>query len=711
MGQALNWQVWNAGFCPPNPQNHCKKSLLLLRKMKRKQLSDVRNIGIMAHIDAGKTTLTERVLFYTGRNHIAGNVDDGNTRTDYLDEEQKRGITIQSAAVSAEWQVGEQTLYLNMIDTPGHMDFTVEVERALRVLDGALALFCAVGGVEAQSRTVWDQADRHEVPRICFVNKMDRPGADFARTVESIRRELGANAWPVQIPVGAENKFEGVIDLLRMEMLAWHREGIGRRMVSQPIPEAMQDEALAARTELLEAVAEQDETFLGLYLSGEDNYQLDDVLAALRRSTLSRSLFPVLCGSAFHHQGVQPLLDAVAYYLPSPQDRQLPQGLQANPDGPLAALAFKILVDDFIGRLNFVRIYSGQVRPGDQLCIPRTGRKARVSRLFVIDGARKLEIKEAVAGDIVALSGPRDLLTGDTLCGKDKEIVLESMEFPEPVIDMAIEPQRPSDLDKLSLALSRMVHEDPSLRLSTHPESGQMVLSGMGELHLEVVLERMRQATDLQVRTGRPRVGYRETIRQTVRHRERLSRQSGGPGQFAEVEIEVSPLDSGEGFQFINEVKGGAIPREFIVAVEAGCRNALAEGVISGNPLVDLQVRLLDGLTHEVDSSAMAFSACARRALLEACSRARPVRLEPVMRVEVSAPEEFIGALISDLNRRRGIVAGLESKATMQVVTADVPLAEMFGYVGTMRSLTSGMGAYAMEFSRYAPVAPGVTTG
>lgn len=672
--------------------------------MKRKQLSHVRNLGIMAHVDAGKTTLTERILYYTGQNHFSGNVDDGNTRTDYLSEEQKRGITIQSAAVSTEWQVNDEQFFLNIIDTPGHMDFTVEVERALRVLDGAVALFCAVSGVEAQSRTVWNQADRYGVPRICFVNKMDRAGADFGKAVESIRRELGANAWPIALPVGAENNYRGIIDLVSMQMITWTADGEEVRKSSHPIPESMLAQALAARAELLEALAESDEEFLGIFLDGTEIITESVIRTALRRSTLARTLFPVLCGSAFLHMGVQPMLDAVVQLLPAPIDREQAEGVETDPEAPLAALCFKILADDFIGRLNFVRVYGGTLRQGDQVWVPRLGKKVRISRIFVIDGAKRKEIPEAMAGEIVAVSGPKNLLTGDTLCDPAHPLELESMEFPDPVIDLAIEAKRRGDLDKLSMALVKMVQEDPSLRLTTDQESGQMVLSGMGELHLEVVLSRVAEATKLEIRTGQARVGYRETITQTVRHRERLKKQSGGPGQFAEVEMEVSALEAGAGFVFLNEVRGGAIPAEYISAVEKGCRTALSEGVLSGNPLVDVQVRLIDGLTHSDDSNAMAFESCARRAMLEACRQAAPVQLEPVMRVEVSAPETYIGAVISDLNRRRGLVTSLETAAAMQTVVADVPLAEMFGYVGTMRSLSSGSGAFAMQFARYAPV-------
>lgn len=674
-----------------------------------RNLDRIRNIGIIAHIDAGKTTTTERVLYYTGRTYRLGNVDEGTTVTDFMEQERERGITIQSAAITCEWK-GFQ---INLIDTPGHIDFTAEVQRSLRVLDGGVVVFDAVAGVEPQSETVWRQADRYGVPRICFVNKMDRTGADFGRTIEMIRDRLGADPLPIQIPIGSESAFRGAIDLLTMRGLVYTDE-LGANPTEVDIPDELLDAAQLAHEHLIERIAETNEELTIKYLDGE-TLSIAELTAALRHATLHGALVPVLCGSSLRNKGVQPLLDAVVSYLPSPLDRPAITGL--TPDGeqtvtrpadfnqPVTALVFKIIADPFVGRLAYVRVYAGVLRTGEMLLNVTRDRKERIGRLMRIYAEKREEVKEIGAGDIAALIGLRQSFTGETLSDPQNPILLEAITFPEPVISVAIEPRTKADQDKLSEALNRLSDEDPTFRVRVDENTGQTLIEGMGELHLEVLTDRMLREFRVNANVGKPQVAYRETITQAVQAEGRFVRQTGGRGQFGHVKVRFQPLSPGDGFQFENEVVGGAVPREYVAAAEAGIREALEGGVVGGYPIVDIKATVYDGSYHEVDSSEMAFRIAGSLAVREGVPKARPILLEPVMDVEVVVPEEQLGDVIGDINSRRGQIEGLEIHSKgMQSVRSKVPLAEMFGYATRLRSLTQGRATFSMEFVHYAPV-------
>jgi elongation factor G len=668
----------------------------------------VRNIGIMAHIDAGKTTTTERILYYTGINYKIGEVHEGTATMDWMVQEQERGITITSAATTCFWQDHR----INIIDTPGHVDFTIEVERSLRVLDGAVALFCAVGGVEPQSETVWRQADKYRVPRIAFINKMDRVGADYKRVVAEIRDKLKAKPLLLQIPIGTEDKFSGVVDLIEQKAIIWEEDRLGASFRIEPIPEHLRSEAAVARDDLLEKLTDYDERILELYLEGKSP---DPTLirAALRRATLKIEAVPVLLGSAFRNKGVQPMLDAVVNYLPSPLD--LPPVIGKNgekieerwprDDEPLAALAFKIMTDPYVGTLTFLRIYSGRLESGSSVLNSTKGKRERIGRLVKMHANKREEISEVFAGDICAV-GLRDTTTGDTLCDPAHPIILESIEFPEPVIQIAIEPKTKADQEQLGEALQKLAKEDPSFRVNVNRETGQTLIAGMGELHLEIVVDRLLREFKVDANVGKPQVAYRETIRRVAQAEGRFVRQSGGHGQFGVVNLRIEPLPKGSGFEFTDETKGGAIPRNFIPAVEEGIREAMETGVLAGYPMVDVRAVLFDGKYHEVDSSELAFKIAASMAFKEAAEKAQPVLLEPIMDVEVVTPQEFMGDVIGDLNARRGKILEMESRTGAQVIAARVPLATMFGYATRLRSLTQGRATYTMQFAVYEPVPP-----
>ena len=686
-----------------------------------------RNIGIMAHIDAGKTTTTERILFYTGVSHKIGEVHDGAATMDWMAQEQERGITITSAATTCFWQ-GSAAEYdqhrINIIDTPGHVDFTIEVERSLRVLDGACAVFCAVGGVEPQSETVWRQADKYAVPRMAFVNKMDRAGADFLRVVRQIRERLGCRALPVQLPIGAEDKFEGVIDLVRMRAIYWEAENMGLRFAEQAIPAPLLPEAEHYRAQLIESAAEAGEDLLEAYLeTGE--LSAAEIRAGLRRLTLANEAVPVLCGSAFKNKGIQPLLDAVIDFMPAPADIPAIQGLPDDKNKaraerrpadaePFAALAFKIATDPFVGALTFFRVYSGVLRSGDTLFNPVKGKKQRIGRLLQMHANSREEIKEVRAGDIAAAVGLKAVTTGDTLCAVDSPLTLERMEFPAPVIAVAVEPKTKADQEKMGLALGKLTQEDPSFRVHTDEESGQTIISGMGELHLEIIVDRLRREFKVEANVGKPQVAYRETIRATQDKAEgRFVRQSGGRGQYGHVVFRLEPRPAGEGFEFVNEIVGGVVPREYIPAVEKGVIEQMENGIVAGYPVVDVKVTLYDGSYHDVDSSEMAFKIAGSLGFRQGAGQARPVLLEPVMKVEVVTPEEYMGTVNGDLNRRRGILQGAGESPAGKIIKAEVPLSEMFGYATDLRSATQGRAVYTMEFAKYnevpASIAEGIT--
>ncbi len=672
-------------------------------------LERTRNIGIMAHIDAGKTTTTERILYYTGMTYKIGEVHEGTATMDWMVQEQERGITITSAATTCFWRDHR----INIIDTPGHVDFTIEVERSLRVLDGAVAVFCGVGGVEPQSETVWRQADKYRVPRIAFVNKMDRVGADFGRVVTQIRERLGAKAIPLQLPLGAEENFRGVIDLVGMRAIVWDDESLGARFHSEEIPEELLPAAEAAREVVLEAAADCDEALMERYLGGEAISE-EEIKRALRSGTLAMQIVPVLCGSAFKNKGVQPLLDAVVEYLPSPLDIPPVEGVnpvtgevetrEASDDAPFAALAFKIMTDPFVGSLTFFRVYSGRVESGSYVFNSTKGKKERIGRLLKMHANKREEIKEVFAGEIAAAVGLRDTTTGDTLCDESRPIVLESIEFPEPVISVAIEPKTKADQEKLGISLQKLAAEDPSFRVSTDKETGQTILSGMGELHLEIIVDRLLREFKVDANVGKPQVAYRETVRRAAEFEYKHVRQTGGRGQYGHVVLRVEPLGRGKGFEFVDAIKGGVVPREYIPAVEKGVVEAAERGVLAGYPIVDVKVTLLDGSYHEVDSSELAFKIAASIAFQEAAKRADPVILEPIMLVEVVVPEEFAGAVFGDLNSRRGRIQGMDARGGAQVIRAHVPLAEMFGYATDLRSMSQGRATYTMQFSHYEPV-------
>ena len=669
-------------------------------------LEKYRNIGIMAHIDAGKTTLTERVLFYTGRIHRTGEVHDGAATMDWMEQERERGITITSAATTAQWRDHR----INIIDTPGHVDFTVEVERSLRVLDGAVAVFCAVGGVEPQSETVWRQADKYNVPRIAFVNKMDRVGADFDNVVNMMRERLGSKAVPLNIPMFAGDAFLGTIDLVDMISITYEDGSQGTKLVEGEIPRDMAEEAKDARFHLLEAVAEFDEQLLDDYLH-EKPYTSEDLRRAIRKGTLAGAINPVLCGSAFKNKGVQRLLDAVVDYLPSPIDKPPITGQdaysfehvtrEANDGAPFSALAFKIMTDPYVGKLTFFRVYSGKCSTGDTVLNSTTGNKERIGRLVQMHANKREEITEVLAGDIAAGIGFKRVTTGNTLCATDHPIILEAMTFPEPVVDVAIEPKSKADEEKMSTALGRLSEEDPTFRVRTDDETGQTVISGMGELHLEIIVDRMKREFSVDANVGKPQVAYRETISVAAAARHRFIRQTGGKGMFGDVSLKIEPLEPGSGFHFENEIVGGSIPKEYIPAVEKGIEEAMKNGIMAGYPMVDIKVSLTDGSYHDVDSSEMAFKIAGSMAFKDACAKAKVRLLEPIFDVEVVVPEEYMGDIIGDLSSRRGRIGGMFSRGTARVIAASVPLAEMFGYATRMRSISQGRAVYSMQFSRY----------
>ena len=671
-------------------------------------LKDTRNIGIMAHIDAGKTTATERILFYTGKIHKIGDTHDGNSQMDWMEQEQERGITITSAATTAQWKNHR----INIIDTPGHVDFTVEVERSLRVLDGSVAVLDAQSGVEPQTETVWRQATTYGVPRIVFVNKMDKTGADFLYSVGTIHDRLQANAHPIQLPIGAEDLFEGVIDLV--EMKAIYNEGsVGENLVVKEIPADYQDQAEEYREKLIEAVAEFDEDFMEKYLGGEE-ITIDELKAAIRKATLSVEFFPVVCGSAFKYKGVQPMLDAVVEYLPSPLDVPAIKGIDPNTDEeverhssdeePFSALAFKVMTDPFVGKLTFFRVYSGILSSGSYVKNSTKGKRERVGRILQMHANTRNEIAEVYAGDIAAAVGLKDTTTGDTLCDEKNEVILESMEFPEPVIQLSVEPKSKADQDKMSTALQKLQEEDPTFRAGTDEETGQVIIAGMGELHLDIIVDRMRREFKVECTVGAPMVSYRETFKQAAQVQGKFTRQSGGRGQYGDVWIEFTPNEPGAGFEFENAIVGGVVPREYIPAVEAGLKDSMANGVLAGYELIDVKAKLFDGSYHDVDSSEMAFKVAASLALKEAAKKCNPVILEPIMKVEVVMPEEYLGDIMGDITSRRGRVEGMEARGNAQVVSASVPLSEMFGYATSLRSSTQGRGTYSMVFDHYEEV-------
>jgi len=671
-------------------------------------LSRTRNIGIMAHIDAGKTTTTERILFYTGRVHRIGEVHDGAATMDWMVQEQERGITITSAATTCHWKDHR----INIIDTPGHVDFTVEVERSLRVLDGAVAVFCSVGGVEPQSETVWRQADRYGVPRIAYINKMDRVGADFFRGINMIKDRLGANAVPIQLPIGSEEKFRGIVDLVKNRAI-YYLDDLGTRSNEMEIPEEMVEQVAEYREKLIEAVAESSEELTLKYLEGEE-FSEQEIRMAIREATVKVKFIPVLCGSSFKNKGVQLLLDAVVDYLPSPTDVPPIRGVDpeteaevirhSSDEEPFSALAFKIMTDPYVGKLTFFRVYSGTVKSGSYVYNSTKRKKERIGRLLQMHANHREEIQEAYAGDILAAVGLKDTTTGDTLCVETNPVILESMDFPEPVIDVAIEPKTTADQEKMSLALQKLSEEDPTFRVRTDQETGQTIISGMGELHLEIIVDRLLREFRVDANVGKPQVAYRETIRSMVKAVGKYVRQSGGHGQYGHCVVEFEPLEPGNGFEFQSKVVGGAIPKEFIPAVEAGIREATGNGILAGFPVVDIKATLVDGSYHEVDSSEIAFKIAGSIAFKEGARKASPVILEPVFKLEVVVPDEYMGEVIGDINSRRGRVEGMEPRGGVHVIRGYVPLSEMFGYATDLRSKTQGRGTYVMQFARYEEV-------
>ncbi|MFT6137063.1 MAG: elongation factor G [Salibacteraceae bacterium] len=684
--------------------------------MAKRDLRYTRNIGIMAHVDAGKTTTTERILYYTGISHKIGEVHDGAATMDWMEQEQERGITITSAATTCFWNYRDNEYRVNIIDTPGHVDFTVEVERSLRVLDGAVALICAASGVEPQSETVWRQADKYGVPRICFVNKMDRAGADFFRCVEEVRERLGGNPVPLQIPIGAEDEFAGVVDLINNRGIAWNEEDKGMTWEEIPIPENMLELVAEWREKLVEAVAETNDELMEKFFEDPDSITEAEMLAAIREATINMSIQPVMCGSAFKNKGVQTMLDGVMNFLPSPMDKGAVEGhdvddeevvIKREPsiDEPFSALAFKIATDPFVGRLCFFRCYSGKLDAGSYIYNTRTGKKERISRIFQMHSNKQNAIDFIEAGDIGAGVGFKDIRTGDTLCDEKKPLVLESMTFPEPVIGVAIEPKTQVDVDKMGIALGKLAEEDPTFRIHTDEDSGQTVISGMGELHLEVLIERMRREFKVECNQGAPQVAYKEAIKSTITHREVYKKQSGGRGKFADISIILGPIPEDSeiktGLIFENKIKGGNVPREFIPSVEKGFKEAMSNGALAGYPLDSLKVSLTDGSFHAVDSDALSFEVCAKMAYRNASKGASPVLLEPIMKMEVVTPEENMGDIVGDLNRRRGQVQGMDAKNNSQVISVSVPLSEMFGYVTALRTMSSGRATSTMEFSHY----------
>ena len=675
-------------------------------------LDRYRNIGIMAHIDAGKTTTSERVLFYTGLSHKIGEVHDGAATMDWMEQEQERGITITSAATTCFWKGMDKSFdehRINIIDTPGHVDFTIEVERSLKVLDGACAVFCAVGGVEPQSETVWRQASKYNVPRMAFVNKMDRSGADFLRVVNQIKERLGSNAIPIQIPIGAEDNFKGVVDLIRMKAIFWNEEDMGTTFEEKEVPEDLKEICDKYREEMIEAAAEANEELMDKYLN-EGDLSSEDIYAGLRIRTLQNEIVPALCGSAFKNKGVQAMLDGVIRYLPSPLDIPAIKGIddneeeitrEASDDEGFSALAFKIATDPFVGTLTFFRVYSGVLQAGSGVLNSTKGKKERVGRILQMHSNSREEIKEVRAGDIAAAVGLKDVTTGDTLCDPSKLVTLERMEFPEPVIAVAVEPKTKADQEKMGIALQKLAQEDPSFRVKTDEESGQTIISGMGELHLEIIVDRMKREFSVEANVGAPQVAYRECIRKPVDQESKFVRQSGGRGQYGHVYLKIEPQEAGKGYEFINEIVGGAIPREYIPAVDKGIQEQMLNGVIAGYPVEDVKVTLYDGTFHDVDSSEMAFKIAGSMGFKEGAKKADPALLEPVMKVEVVTPEDYMGDVVGDLNRRRGIIGAMEDGPAGKIIRGEVPLKEMFGYATDLRSATQGRAVYSMEFSKY----------
>jgi elongation factor G len=688
-----------------------------------------RNFGIAAHIDAGKTTTTERILRYTGMIHKIGEVHDGAATTDWMEQEKERGITITSAAVSCQWNfptvLGKVTpetkkYYFNIIDTPGHVDFTVEVERSMRVLDGLIALFSAVDGVEPQSETVWRQANRYKVPRIGFVNKMDRSGADFLNVVKQVKEMLGAKAVPLQLPIGAEDNFKGVVDLIKMKGIVWHVETEGMTFDEIPVPEDMMEDVNFWRQNLVEAVAEYDDHLMEKFFDDPNTISEDEVHEAIRKATIDLSIVPMMCGSSFKNKGVQTALDAVCRYLPSPVDIEAVTGInpdtglevtrKPDPKEPFSALAFKIMTDPFVGRLAFFRCYSGHLDAGSYVLNVRSGKKERISRIMKMFANKQNPIDFIEAGDIAAAVGFKEIKTGDTLCDEAHPIVLENMFIPEPVIAIAIEPKTQADVDKMGMAIAKLVEEDPTLRVNTDEDTGQTILRGMGELHLEIILDRMRREFKVEVNQGAPQVAYKEAFQATIQHREILKKQTGGRGKFADIQFEIGPADEewlkeneGKNFQFVNDIFGGSIPREFVPAIQKGFETAMTTGVLAGYPVNNMKIRVFDGSYHDVDSDSMSFELCAKAGFRESAKKAKPVLLEPIMKVEVLTPDQYMGDVTGDLNRRRGMLEGMDNRNNLQVIKAKVPLSEMFGYVTQLRSLSSGRATSTMEFSHYAP--------
>jgi len=672
-----------------------------------------RNFGIMAHIDAGKTTTTERILYYTGVNHKIGEVHEGAATMDWMEQEQERGITITSAATTCFWKGMDLSFpehRFNIIDTPGHVDFTIEVERSLRVLDGAVFVLCAVGGVQPQSETVWRQANKYGVPRVAFVNKMDRAGADFDKVVGQLKSRLGANPVPMQLPIGAEDHFEGVIDLLKMKAIHWDMESQGMKFEYREIPANLAEKSAKAREHMIESAAETSEDLMNKYLEGTELTEAE-IITGIRTGTVTNKMIPVFCGSAFKNKGVQAMLDGVIRYLPAPSDRPPVKGVdeddkedtRAADDGqPFSALAFKIATDPYVGALTFFRVYSGVLNSGDTVFNPIKGKKERIGRLLQMHANNREEIKEVRAGDIAAAVGLKDVTTGETLCSTDKVIMLEKMSFPEPVIAMAIEPKTKSDQEKMGVALSRLAQEDPSFRVRSDEESGQTIIAGMGELHLDIIVDRMKREFSVEANVGKPQVAYRETIRKHVKQEGKFVRQSGGRGQYGHVVIELGPRERGAGFEFENGIVGGVIPKEYIPAVEKGIREQLGNGVLAGFPVVDVAVKLIDGSYHEVDSNEMAFKIAGSMAFKEGFSKASPVLLEPIMKVEVVTPEDYMGDVMGDLSRRRGVLQGQEDGPSGKTIAAQVPLGEMFGYATSLRSMSQGRATFTMEFDHYA---------
>ena len=689
---------------------------------KHEDLKLTRNIGIMAHIDAGKTTTSERILFYTGKTHRIGEVHDGAATMDWMEQEQERGITITSAATTAFWNYDNNKYKINLIDTPGHVDFTVEVERSLRVLDGAVATFCAVGGVEPQSETVWRQADKYNVPRIGYVNKMDRSGANFFEVVRQLREVLGANPLPIQIPIGAEETFKGVVDLITMKAIFWHDETMGAEYTVEEIPASLRDEAEEYHDKMLETLAEFDEALMEKYFDDPSTISEDEIRAAIRKATLSMDINPMLCGSSFKNKGVQTLLDAVCAYLPSPEDAGAVEGhavgdpdtietREPSSDAPMSALAFKIATDPYVGRLCFFRVYSGDIDAGSYVLNTRSGKKERVSRLFQMHSNKQNPMEKIGCGDIGAGVGFKDIRTGDTLCDENHPIVLEAMEFPDPVIGIAVEPKTQKDLDKLGVGLQKLAEEDPTFRVETNEETGQTVISGMGELHLDIIIDRLRREFKVECNQGRPQVTYKEAITKPVELRETFKKQTGGRGKYADIIVRIEPVDEGfEGnLQFVDEVKGGNVPKEYIPSVQKGFQTAMKNGVLAGYPVEQMKVTLLDGSFHPVDSDQLSFELCAIQAFKHGSEKAGPVLMEPIMKIEVVTPEESMGDVIGDLNKRRGQVEGMEnSRSGARIVKAKAPLAEMFGYVTALRTITSGRATSTMTFSHYAEVSTSI---